>query len=391
MSGTCLVATVPSVIRAFMVPHIQAVSALAPVTVVSTAAEDALADLGGPNVVLRSLDIPRQIAPLRDAMALLRLVRLFRRERYAAVVSITPKAGLLAMMAAWLTGVPVRLHWFTGQVWATRSGLARRSLRLLDRVLAESASHLLADSPSQRDFLEAEGVAAAGRITVLGAGSVGGVNTVRFQPSSVHRTRIRAEFGIPADALLVVYLGRLNPEKGVPELTAAFAHIADERPELHLLLVGPDEAGMRTSLQGAAGTGRVRVHSAGFTREPEAVMAAADIFVLPSHREGFGASVIEAAACGVPAVGTRIYGLVDAIAEGESGMLVPVGDPAALGAAILGLAGDAEARRAMGMRARRRVEREFTEARMTALFMTYFEDALAEANPRNARFAKSAV
>jgi glycosyltransferase involved in cell wall biosynthesis len=391
MSGICVIATVPAGIRAFMASHVRALSTLAPVTVVTTAAEEALADLGGPNVVLRSLEIARQIAPMRDAGALLQLVRLFRRERYAAVVSITPKAGLLGMMAARLTGVPVRLHWFTGQVWATRSGLARRTLRLLDRALAESASHLLADSPSQRDFLQAEGVAKAGRITVLGAGSVGGVNTQRFQPSTAHRTRIRAEFDIPADALLVLYLGRLNAEKGVPELTAAFARIAHERPELHLLVVGPDEAGMRTRLQRAAGIARARLHCAGFTREPEAVMAAADVFVLPSHREGFGATIIEAAACGVPAIGTRIYGLADAIAEGESGLLVPVGDPAALASAILDLVGDAEARRAMGLRARRRVEREFTEARMTALFMAYFGDALAAAKPRLARSTVSAV
>ena len=330
----------------------------------------------GSGVTFVPLAIPRRIAIAGDIRALVGLWRLFRRERFDLVQSITPKAGLLAMVAAWAAGAPVRVHWFVGQVWATKRGVARWILKTLDRVTAGCSTHLLADSVSQRAFLVAERVAPEGQITVLGHGSVCGVDIERFHPDATARTRIRAQYGIPADAVVSLYLGRLNREKGLPELAEAAARAGRRCARLHLLIVGPDEGEMRESLEHTLAEMASRVTFVGFTPHPEAFMAAADIFLLPSHREGFGATVIEAAACGTPTIGTRIYGLTDAVADGETGMLVSVRDSTALADAIIRLVEDDRLRVAMGDAARRRVERCFTQAHLTTAAAAYYDRLL---------------
>lgn len=370
--GICVVSTVPVALTAFMAPHILALCARQPIVLVTSGGPDRLRGLLGKRVTFVPLEIARDASVLGDLRALLALFRLFRAQRFEAVISITPKAGLLAMLAARMAGVPLRIHWFVGQVWATRRGMARRFLRALDTVLARAATHLLADSPSQRAFLEAEGVTGPGVITVFGDGSVCGVDTTRFRPDSEARHRIRTQLGIPPDAMVALFVGRLNRDKGTPEMTEAFAQVAAELPELHLLLVGTDEGNFRPRIRERLGDRHDRVHFVDYTYEVEAFMAASDVFLLPSHREGFGATVIEAAACEVPSIATRIYGLTDAIADGESGVLLPVQDVPALAAALRRLVTDHEERHRLGRQARLRVEHQFSEARLTAAFQSFY-------------------
>jgi glycosyltransferase involved in cell wall biosynthesis len=369
-----MVAAVPISLTAFMAPHVRALARTMDLTLVASAAPEsgAMGPLTG--VRFHQQPISRRVSVMADVRALVALWRFFRRERFDAVQSITPKAGLLTMIAGRFAGVPTRVHWFTGQVWATRSGAARLLLKGMDRLLAASATHLLADSVSQREFLEREGVVRPGRVTVLAEGSVCGVDTARFKPDPAARRDVRAASGIAADAVVALYLGRLNREKGLPELASAFGRVAPECPSLHLLVVGPDEGDMAESIRTAAGGASKRVHVAGETARPEAFMAAADFFVLPSHREGFGSSVIEAAACEVPAIATSIYGLTDAVADGESGVLVPVRDVVALAGAMRQLATEHDLRRRMGAAARLRVERLFTEERLTAALGAFYQD-----------------
>ena len=355
----------------FMAPHVRAISREREVTIVASSCSADVARLLGPTVSFTPTPIARQIAPIRDLRALVALWTLFRRRRFRIVQSITPKAGLLAMIAARLAGVPVRIHWFTGQVWATRTGAARWLLKTMDRVLVACATHVLADSPSQRTFLVKEGVVREGQVEVFGDGSLCGVDTARFRPDAGARARLRHSLRIPDDAIVVLYLGRLNDEKGVPDLARAFAAEARAESRLHLLIVGPSEVEMRHSLEALLGDVAGRTRFVDFTPEPEAYMAAADIFVLASRREGFGSSVIEAAACGVPAIGTRIYGLIDAIDDGVSGLLVEVGDVDGLSEAIRTLASRADLRADMGAAARERVQRLFRQEALTAALLQF--------------------
>jgi glycosyltransferase involved in cell wall biosynthesis len=367
---------VPFSLAVFMAPHVRAMSGTYDVTLVANSCSAEVAALLGPFVSFQPINLSRDISIVGDIRSLLALWRLFRHRHFRIVHSITPKAGLLAMIAGRLAGVPLRVHWFTGQVWATRSGVGRWLLKTMDRVLAACSTHVLVDSPSQSAFLVREGVVRRAQALVLGRGSVCGVDTNRFKPNASARARVRTAAGIPDDAVVALYLGRLNRDKGLPELAEAFAIAVRTCPELHLLVVGPDERQMRQHLIAALGETGTRAHFVDFTPEPEAHMAASDLLVLPSHREGFGSSVIEAAACEIPAIGTTIYGLCDALSDGESGLLVAVGDVPALSTAIVRLATDRGLRQSMGRAARMRVERDFTEDQLTSALMRFYRELL---------------
>jgi len=373
-SRICFVVSSPLTARAFLSGHIAALSGRHAIDLAADAGDPD--ELGGIPAHARVVPvrIRRQIAPLADLAALLRLLALFRRERYAAVSSVTPKAGMLAMLAAAMAGVPLRTHIFTGQVWATRTGWKRRLLKAADRLMARLATHVLADSPSQRDFMIAEGIAPAEKIQVLGDGSICGADGERFRPDAARRAGVRLAQGIPEEAVVFLFLGRLNRDKGVPDLAEAFAAL--DNPAAWLLVVGPDEADLRGDLESRLGTALARSRFVGYTDRPEDFMAAADVFCLPSYREGFGMVIIEAAAAGVPSIGSRIYGVTDAIEENVTGLLHRAGDAAGLAGLMTKLAGDAGRRQAMGEAARARALRLFSREAVTQAWLDFYRQLL---------------
>lgn len=358
----CFVTAVPMTVNAFLRAHIERLAKDYEVFVISDFSS------GKANVEESAtcLHVPlaREIAIGRDLRGVSHLVSLFRAHRFDIVLSVTPKAGLLAMMASFLARVPTRIHWFTGQVWVTRQGLSRFLLRSADRLIALLATRLLADSPSQRAFLIAERIVAPGKLSVIAEGSICGVDVDRFHPDPEARLAVRAAFGIPESAPVVLYLGRLTGDKGLRELADAMQHLGDAFPAVHWLFVGPDEESMAEQIRAGAGALAGRLHFQGFTAQPERFMAAADVFCLPSYREGFGSSILEAAAAGVPGVATRIYGLTDAVEEGVTGLLVPPRDSDALAEALAALLEDTPRRVAMGQAARTRAVDHFAASRI---------------------------
>jgi glycosyltransferase involved in cell wall biosynthesis len=371
-----VVATVPYTVNMFLAPHLAALARRHDVTILANGRVDEIAPVLRERCDFIQIGIAREIAPLTDLRTLAELRQHFQTGSFDLVLSMTPKAGLLAMVTARIVGVPTRVHWFTGQVWATRRGLARRALKLLDGVTANCATHLLSDSPSQRIFLEEEGVIPAARVEVLADGSACGVDARRFKPDRAARNAIRRQLRIPDDAFVALFVGRLNRDKGIPELAEAFAQIAPAHPSMHLILAGPDEGEMIARTASTLAPFEGRVHRTGFVSNPEAFMAAADLFVLPSHRESFGLSVVEAAACGIPAIGCAIYGLCDAIVDGETGLLVPKGDAGALASAIAKFAEDSTLRTRLGTNARARVLAKFSQDRLVDAFLSSIERSL---------------
>lgn len=360
-----------------MLGHLKALARIAEVAVVANFAPEDESFPWPAEISRVAIPIARPIALWTDLLALLALFRLFRKRRFDLVHSITPKAGLLAMLAGTLAGVPLRLHSFTGQVWVTRAGLMRTLLKSADRLIARLATHVLADSPSQREFLIAQGIVAVSKSAMLAHGSICGVDTARFRPDAAARERVRRRHGIPPGAVVFLYLGRVNRDKGLLDLAHAFAEVGTLYPESHLLLVGPDEANLRAALTSAAADCAARLHSANLTDRPQEYFAAADVFCLPSYREGFGTTVIEAAAVGVPGIGSRIYGITDAIVEGETGLLFETGDVQQLARCMRTLAGDKSLRQRMGQIARERAVRDFSSAVVTAALLEYYEKLLA--------------
>lgn len=374
----CVLAATPLTVHFFLKPHLVALSHHFDVTLACNPQNDAY---------LPPLDLPvhqvavgmaRKISPLQDLITLFELYRLFRRERFDLVVSVVPKAGLLGMLAAFLVGVPYRVHIFQGEVWASRRGLMRGLLKAMDRVIAKSATHVLAVSQSERQFLEEQGVARSGQVRVLGSGSISGVDMVRFRPDPEARSNFRKVHGIPDDAVVCLFLGRLTADKGVFDLVQAFALSGEKNPKLWLVLVGPDEEGVSQQLRFALkGETTRRMLVEGFTHTPERYIAAADFLCLPSYREGFGMVVIEAAAAGIPSVGSRIYGVSDAIVEDETGLLVPPGDAMQLAVALSRLAGDEALRARLALAGRTRVENEFKQEKVVAGYVNYLEGLLS--------------
>ena len=363
-------------VRFFLMPHLRALAERYDVTLIlKDDHPDLLAHLDLPLKVVIA-PIERPIRPIQDLQGLLFLIRLFWRERFDLVHTLAPKAGLLGMLAAWLTRTPVRWHTFQGEAWASRTGLMRWLLRTSDRLVSGLATHVTTVSPSERELLIEEGILSREKSCVLANGSIGGVDLERFKPDTERRLSLRAELGLRPEDVLFLYLGRLNVDKGLLELAQAFAQLASEQHHVHLRFVGPDEEGMQERLAPLLTSCADRVSFAAYTPRPEDSMQAADILVLPSYREGLPVVIIEAAGLQVPAIASRIYGTIDALKDQETGLLFTVRDVNDLLKQMRLLASNAELRERLGRQARARVEQTFDQQRVIKAFLDYYEQLL---------------
>jgi glycosyltransferase involved in cell wall biosynthesis len=318
MKRIAFVVSTPSTAEVFLRGHLAALSKHYEIDLIANFPKGYYSSLAVNNFI--HVPVHRNINVWHDLMALIALIKLFLGSKYDAVHSITPKAGLLAMLAAWLTSVPLRHHTFTGQVWATRVGFSRWFLKTLDTQLHRCSTHTLVDSFSQRNFLLDENVIRSRKSSVLASGSISGVNIARFKPDLKMRFSVRELHGVNESDFVFLFLGRINNEKGLPELFSAFKEISERYPAAKLMIVGPDECGLfeNGTIEKSFAGNLIRV---GFTSQPEEYFNAADVFCLPSHREGFGSVLIEAAACGITSVASNIYGISDAVVDGVTGLL----------------------------------------------------------------------
>lgn len=372
----CILATVPFALVMYMKPHIAMLAEQHDVTLIANGTERDVALLLGEHVRFIHINIVRKISPWQDAAALFQLYRIFSQKSFDVVHSLTPKAGLLGMVAAFVAGVPYRIHTFTGQVWANHVGMARWGLKMIDKLFAKCATGLLADSFSQRQFLIDQHVVEKKKIVVLANGSICGVNIDRFIPNLAIRHKVRSDLGISDNAIVYLFLGRLNKDKGILDLAHAFAVLASRMPHAHLLMVGPDEGRMDMRLQLILEKCSSQFHRIGFTEKPEDYMACADIFCLPSYREGFGSVIIESAAVGIPAVASNIYGLVDAVKDGETGILHQPKNIEEIKLALLTLSNNEVMRKKMSEQAMAHVHAFFTTDIVVAAMRKYYHNIL---------------
>ncbi len=372
MKKICFVLTTDFAVKAFLLNHLSALSSFYEVTVIVNTNNLNFLEKNGVKAKVIPLAFARDINLISDFSCLIQLIKIFRQQNFSAVHSVTPKAGLLAMLAAWLVRVPLRIHTFTGQVWATKVGLKRFLLKKIDCLIAFLTTYNIVDSPSQRQFLIDEKVTTSAKSTVFAKGSISGVDIARFKPNLQARKDIRRQLNISADAILFLFLGRLTRDKGVLDL--AQAYISLQKGSAHLLFVGPDEQGMQAEIVCISGKDNPNVHFIGHTDTPESYMAAADVLCLPSYREGFGTVVIEAAAVGIPTIASRIYGLTDAVVDGETGLLHESHDINAIKVCMEQLITSNALRIKLGEQARTRAILEFDSNLITQLWVDFYRE-----------------
>jgi lipopolysaccharide/colanic/teichoic acid biosynthesis glycosyltransferase/glycosyltransferase involved in cell wall biosynthesis len=329
------------------------------------------------NVSVTALEITRRISPWRDLVTVVALVRQLRRLHPAIVHAHTPKGGLLGMIAGTLAGAPVRVYHLRGLRLDTATGTQRLFLTWSERVSCVLAHRVICVSHSVRDAAIALRLCPPGKITVLRGGSGNGVDASdRFNPERLlpdARILTRSRLGIPDEARVIGFVGRIVRDKGMTELADAWRVLRAEDPNLHLLVVGPFELHdpLPPKAEALLREDR-RVHLTGPVDETPPLYAAMDIVVLPTYREGFPNVLLEAASMALPVVATRVPGCVDAVREDQTGTLVPSGDAIALADAIRRYLADPELRRRHGSAARERVVRDFRqEAIWEALYQEY--------------------
>lgn len=305
----------------------------------------------------------REISPGADLLSLFKIWRLLRRIKPVICNSGTPKAGLLVGLAAWLTRVPCRVYTLRGLRLETAKGVKRMILTITEKVSCSSAHRVVCVSKSLRERAISLGLVARPKTVLLGAGSSNGVDPARFEPTPekvAAAAGLRQNLGIRPDQLVLGFAGRFTRDKGLPELVAAFQSIRKALPETALLLVGdyeerdPVPEATRNTVESEPG-----IHYVGFTPQIDLYYLIMNVFVLPTHREGFPNTVLEAQAAGIPVVTTVATGAVDAIDDGITGLLTPVGDAGKLAATVLSLLSDPIKMQLMGRLGRERVLRDF--------------------------------
>lgn len=329
-------------------------------------------DLGARAVVV---EMKRHISPLKDLKSLWRMIRVFRRERPVMVHSMTPKAGLICMIAGWLTRVPVRVHTFTGLVFPTSTGLKRRILMATDWLTCACATHIIPEGEGVKRDLLNHGITKK-PIKVLGYGNCQGINLAHFDRTP--DVMSAAEKIRNSEKFTFIAVGRLVGDKGINELVAAFKRLNIEMPFTRLLLVGcyePDLDPIKAETIHEIDN-NVAIRAVGLQRDVRPWMAASDCSVLASYREGFPNAVIEAGAMGLPQIVTDINGANEIVVEGKNGTIVPSKDADALYHAMKRMITDKTWRESLALNAREMIASRYEQSFVRQCLYDFYDEIL---------------
>lgn len=273
------------------------------------------------------LELTRKITPIKDIAAVFKLYRFLKKEKPSIVHTHTPKAGIVGMMAAWLAGVPNRLHTVAGLPLMEASGFKRKVLNFVEKLTYYFATKVYPNSKGLYDFILSEKFTVPSKLSIIGNGSSNGIDTTYFDPadySEDYKILLRDKLKIPQKHFLYIFVGRLVKDKGINELIAAFSKISETNGNVSLLLVGPFENDLDPLLPSTLKTieSHSRIYSAGYQNDVRPFFAIADALVFPSYREGFPNVVMQAGAMGLPAIVTDINGCNEIIDHHVNGLIV---------------------------------------------------------------------
>lgn len=368
--------TVPLSLDVFCKGVLTELSALYDVVALSSPGE--LLDEVGMREGVRTIPVPmeRQISLTKDLKSLLTLIKVFYKEKPTMVHSMTPKAGLLCMTAAWMTRVPVRVHTFTGLVFPTATGLKKKILMLTDRITCSCATQIIPEGEGVKNDLINNGITKK-PLKVLGYGNVRGVDMYYYSQTPEITEKAKE---IKKDAFTYLFVGRIVGDKGINELCEAFDKLSG-MANVRLLLVGPYEDSLDPISQKSKEIieQNPAIESVGgkFGDELLPYYAASDCFVFPSYREGFPNTVLEAGAMGLPSIVTDINGSREIIVHGENGLIIPSHDASALFDAMLKMTKDKDARKNMAGNARQMIASRYEQGYVRKCLYDFYDEILA--------------
>lgn len=331
-------------------------------------------DAGGRAVVV---EMQRHISPLRDLRSLWQMIRVLRKEKPAMVHSMTPKAGLICMVAAWLCRVPVRVHTFTGLVFPTSTGLKRRILVATDWLTCTCATHIIPEGEGVKRDLLNNGITKK-PIKVLGYGNCRGVDLSRLDRTP--EVMAEADKLRKTDKFTFISIGRLVGDKGINELVEAFCHLNRELPNTRLVLVGSYEPNLdpikSETIKAIEET--PAIEAVGSQKDVRTWLTAADCAVLASYREGFPNVVIEAGAMGLPQIVTDINGANEIIIEGKNGTIVPPKNVGALYEAMKRMVTNIDWRKSLATNARPLIASRYEQSYVRKCLYNFYGEIMKE-------------
>jgi len=378
----CFVVSSPSTAMAFLQNHIKSLATFYDVYLVANFENDSsFISNTLPLKGIKDIAIMREISLLKDLKAMMALRSYFKEMEFDIVHTVTPKAGLIGMFASMLARVKCRIHIFTGQVWHTRTGSFKLMLMWLDRFVVCNATDILVDGESQRQFLIKNKIVKDNNSFVLGKGSISGVDTNRFVPCEKIKIEVRQELGIAESEVVYMFLGRINVDKGINELADSFNKLQKAHSNIRLLLVGEDEENMIPVVKKKI-IDKSSVIFYGTTPFPERLLQACDVFCLPSYREGFGTSVIEASLLQKPVICSDTYGLIETIIENKTGLRHKVGDVDSLFYQMEKLINDNKLREELGRGGRNYVLENFSAELISDKWLEFYKSKLNHTCPK---------
>ena len=322
------------------------------------------------------VEMYRRMSPLKDIKSLYRLIKVFHKEKPYMIHSMTPKAGLLCMLAAWMTGVPRRVHTFTGLVWPITTGVSRRILMFTDWLTCACATHVIPEGKGVLNDLQQH--ITKKPMKVLGYGNVRGVNMKQI--SRRKEIMEKAELLKKENVFTFIFVGRLVGDKGINELIEAFALLQDNYPHVRLLLIGPYEAQIdplkEETLKRIQDLAAIEALGPMYGDDLLAYYAASDCFVFPSYREGFPNTVLEAGAMELPSIVTDINGSREIIMHEENGIIIPSKNMGALYSAMEYMLKNDEKRKYMEKNARQLIESRFEQSFVQKCLLDFYDEII---------------
>lgn len=321
------IATVPMSLNLLLKGQLEFLNKHFQVTAISGEGDDLQTVAKREGVNIHKIEMHRPISFRQDLKSLWNLYWYFKKEKPDIIHSITPKAGLLSMMAGKLAGVPVRMHTFTGLIFPYKNGYMKRTLIIMDRILCRCATHVYPEGKGVKEDLQRHNITNK-PLKIIANGNVNGVDLDYYHPEAISeeaKNQLRDSLQIKKEDFVFVFVGRLVIDKGARELVKAFDALSKHHQNIKLILVGPKENAHNPKKRAMFHSihQNENIITVGFQDNVRPYYAVSNVLMLPSYREGFPNAVLQAGAMGLPSIVSDIPGCNEIIEHEVNGLLVP--------------------------------------------------------------------